>query len=105
MKQCVAMPWRVHHGGGIIVNPEFNNGTEGWKVYGGGEIKLGWLKQGNDTNTFIVAHKRTQPRDSLYQLVHLQYEKLYSFSGMCRSFFRYSSCFSDLNSLNVPLVH
>ncbi|XP_022942689.1 uncharacterized protein LOC111447648 [Cucurbita moschata] len=82
--ECLAKPWRVHHGGGIIVNPEFNNGTEGWKVYGGGEIKLGWLKQGNDTNTFIVAHNRTQPRDSLYQLVHLQYEKLYSFSAWVR---------------------
>ena len=87
MKQCLAKPWRVHHGGGIIVNPEFNNGIEGWKMFGGGEIKQGSLKQDDDINTFIVAHKRAHPRDSLYQLVHLRHGKHYSFSGMGRSFF------------------
>lgn len=82
MKQCLAEPGRVHNGGGIIVNPEFKNGIEGWKVFGGGEIKQRLLRQGNQVNSFIVAHMRTQPRDSLHQLVHLQHGKLYSFSGM-----------------------
>ncbi|XP_022149135.1 uncharacterized protein LOC111017628 [Momordica charantia] len=65
----------------MIVNPEFKYGTEGWKVFGGGEIKQGLLKQGNNINTFIVAHKRTRPTDTFHQLVHLQRGKLYSFSA------------------------
>ncbi|XP_022942930.1 uncharacterized protein LOC111447814 [Cucurbita moschata] len=82
--ECLAKPRRVHHGGGIIVNPEFNNGIEGWKMFGGGEIKQGSLKQDDDINTFIVAHKRAHPRDSLYQLVHLRHGKHYSFSAWVR---------------------
>ncbi|XP_038903280.1 endo-1,4-beta-xylanase 5-like [Benincasa hispida] len=82
--ECLAKPRRVHNGGGIIVNPKFNNGIEGWKVFGEGEIKQGWLKQGNYINTFIIAHKRTHPRDSFHQLVHLQHGNLYSFSAWVR---------------------
>jgi hypothetical protein len=78
IKQCLAEPQRAQYGGGIIVNPEFNQSAEGWKAYGQGEIEERISKAGN---SFIVVHSRTHPLDSLSQKVQLEKGKLYSFSG------------------------
>ncbi|KAJ0078263.1 hypothetical protein Patl1_37385 [Pistacia atlantica] len=55
--QCLADPQRTHFGGGIIVNPEFNQGTKGWTVFGQGAIKEGTSERGNK---FIMARTWVQ---------------------------------------------
>lgn len=76
--KCLDEVWKVQYGGGIIQNPEFDNGVEGWAVYGQGQIEEKTTKNGNK---FIAAHNRTQTSDSLSQRVQLQKGKLYAFSG------------------------
>lgn len=78
MKQCLAEPWRPHYGGGLIVNPEFDDGIEGWTVFGQGAIREGTSHNGNK---YIIAHSRTQSLDSFSQKVQLEKGKFYSFSG------------------------
>ena len=83
--QCLAEPGRAHYGGGLIVNPEFNRGVEGWTVFGQGAIKQGTSKESG--NRFIVAHCRRKPLDSFSQKILLENGKLYSFSGKIYSVF------------------
>ncbi|KAK0582252.1 hypothetical protein LWI29_023427 [Acer saccharum] len=77
--QCLAEPGRAHYGGGLIVNPEFNRGVEGWTVFGQGAIKQGASKESG--NRFIVAHSRRKPLDSFSQKILLENGKFYSFSA------------------------
>ncbi|XP_038681222.1 endo-1,4-beta-xylanase 5-like isoform X2 [Tripterygium wilfordii] len=76
--QCVVQPGRTHYGGGIIVNPEFNHGIEGWTTFGQGVIKEGMSEEGN---RFVVAHRRTRSLDGISQKVVLEEGMLYSFSA------------------------
>ncbi|XP_024020917.1 uncharacterized protein LOC21384356 [Morus notabilis] len=76
-KQCLREPQAAFYGGGIIVNPEFDHGIEGWKVFGQGKIEGRLAKEGN---RFIVAHNRTHPLDSFSQKVQVDQGKIYSFS-------------------------
>lgn len=78
ISQCLVEPQRAQYGGGIIVNPDFNQGLEGWTAYGQGEIEERISEAGN---MFIVAHSRTHSLDSLSQKVQLEKAQLYSFSG------------------------
>ncbi|EXC41981.1 putative endo-1,4-beta-xylanase C [Morus notabilis] len=77
-KQCLREPQAAFYGGGIIVNPEFDHGIEGWKVFGQGKIEGRLAKEGN---RFIVAHNRTHPLDSFSQKVQVDQGKIYSFSA------------------------
>ena len=79
MKQCLVKPGvGALYGGGIIVNPEFNDNIEGWSVFGNGKLEARVSKDGN---RFIVAHNRTQPFDSFSQKVQVEQGNIYSFSG------------------------
>ncbi|KAK7357588.1 hypothetical protein VNO80_16881 [Phaseolus coccineus] len=75
---CVAEAERAEYGGGIIVNPGFDEKIEGWRVSGKGSIKEGISNEGN---RFIVAHNREQPLDSFSQKLQLRKGMLYTFSG------------------------
>ncbi|KAL4280435.1 hypothetical protein GQ457_03G003660 [Hibiscus cannabinus] len=63
--------------GGIVVNPEFDMGLEGWEAYGDAKIELRELAG----NKFIAAHARNQPCGSISQKLNLQREMHYSFSA------------------------
>ncbi|KAK7343527.1 hypothetical protein VNO77_12324 [Canavalia gladiata] len=76
--ECLKEPQRAHYGGGIIVNPGFDNNIEGWTVFGKGAIEE---RISNEGNRFIVARNRTQPLDSFSQKVKLKKGMLYTFSG------------------------
>lgn len=76
--ECLIEPQRAQYEGGIIANPDFTRGVQGWTVFGQGAIKEGISKNGN---RYIVAHSRSQPLDSISQKVQLEKGKLYSFSA------------------------
>ncbi|XWS68135.1 hypothetical protein CRYUN_Cryun04dG0064500 [Craigia yunnanensis] len=75
---CLAAPKRAQYGGGIIVNPEFNQGTKGWTFSGKGAIREGVSE---DANKFIVVQNRTDPLDSFSQTVQLEKGNFYTFSA------------------------
>ncbi|KAK4849077.1 hypothetical protein QYF36_020563 [Acer negundo] len=77
--KCLAAPGKAHYGGGLIVNPEFDRGVEGWTVFGQGAIKQGTSKESG--NRFIVSHSRREPLDSFSQKIQLENGKFYSFSA------------------------
>ncbi|OUZ99553.1 Glycoside hydrolase [Macleaya cordata] len=78
-QQCLEEPLKPQYRGGILVNPEFNNGLKGWSAFGGGgKITHRKSKGGNG---FIVAHSRNQPFDTFSQKIYLQKGKLYTFSS------------------------
>lgn len=76
--ECLKEPERVQYKGGIVYNPEFNYGLEGWTESGGGAKREVRSKGGNK---FIVLHDRTKSFDSLLHNVQLQKSNIYSFSA------------------------
>lgn len=76
--QCLVEPQRAQYGGGIIVNPGFDERLEGWTVNGKGATEERVSKEGN---RFIVALNRTHPLDSFSQNIQLHKGRLYTFSG------------------------
>jgi len=76
--KCLEEPWNAQYDGGLIQNPEFNDGIQGWTTFGQGKIEQ---RTTQDGNKFIVAFNRTQPSDSLSQKIQLEKGKLYAFSG------------------------
>ncbi|PIA60877.1 hypothetical protein AQUCO_00300413v1, partial [Aquilegia coerulea] len=76
--ECIAEPLKPQYGGGIITNPEFNNGLDGWSEYGDGLIGKRQSKQGNN---FVAARTRTNPHDSFSHKIYLEKENLYTFSA------------------------
>ncbi|GAB2292123.1 hypothetical protein Dimus_026375 [Dionaea muscipula] len=77
--ECLENPRKPQYGGGIIVNPEFNHGLEGWSSFGGAKLEQRAL--GREGNNFIVAYAREKPYASLSQKVHLDKDMLYTFSA------------------------
>jgi hypothetical protein len=71
-------PKRALYGGGLIVNPDFDDNTKGWSVFGNGTIDV---RTSNDGNKFIVASNRTNTLDSFSQKVQLKEGMIYSVSG------------------------
>lgn len=71
-------PHKAQYGGGIVLNPELDDGLEGWSAFGEAKIE----ERVSGGNNFIVAHSRNQPYDSSSQKLHLQKDKLYTFSGI-----------------------
>ncbi|KAG6761292.1 hypothetical protein POTOM_034505 [Populus tomentosa] len=76
--KCLIEPKTAQGGGGIIANPDFTHGMEGWAVHGQGAMKEEMSRNGN---RFIVAYNRTQSLDSISQKVQLGGGLIYSFSA------------------------
>lgn len=75
--QCLKQPHKAQYGGGIIINPELDNGLKGWSRFGYGKIR----HKESRGNRFIVAHGRNQPYDSVSQKLYLRKNNLYTLSG------------------------
>lgn len=90
----MADPIKAQYNGGIIVNPEINDGLNGWTTHGGVRIES---RASKTRNKFLVAHGRKQPLASVSQKIYLDREKLYTFSGMSAiNFHNPSSSFFSL---------
>ncbi|KAK9941868.1 hypothetical protein M0R45_007561 [Rubus argutus] len=76
-RHCLANPLKPQYGGGIIINPELNDGLKGWSTFGNAKLQ----HTESLSNKFLVAHSRIQPHDSISQNVYLQSDKLYTFSA------------------------
>ncbi|XP_073525744.1 uncharacterized protein [Phyllobates terribilis] len=72
--ECLEEPWGVQYTGGILENPGFDNGAQGWRNFGDGDIKINKTKGGNK---FIGSFRG----DSLSQRVLLEQGIIYAFSG------------------------
>lgn len=75
--ECLANPHKPQYGGGVIVNPELNEGLKGWSSFGNAKIQ----HRESKGNKFIVALGRNQQHASVSQKVSLQSGKLYTFSA------------------------
>ncbi|OWM79162.1 endo-1,4-beta-xylanase 5-like [Punica granatum] len=75
--ECLPIPHKPQYNGGIIKNPEFNDGLKGWSKSGNPKLEHRRI----EGNEFIVAHTRNQPYDSVSQKIYLQKDKLYPFSA------------------------
>ncbi|XP_042426046.1 endo-1,4-beta-xylanase 5-like [Zingiber officinale] len=75
---CLADPPKPQYRGGIIRNPEFNNGTKRWKPFGRSRVAV---RKSESGNRFSVATSRTSPQQSISQKVFLQKGLLYAFSA------------------------
>ncbi|KAF5733209.1 Glycosyl hydrolase family 10 protein [Tripterygium wilfordii] len=75
--ECLEKPHKPQYGGGVIINPELNQGLKGWSVFGGAKVEHREL----GGNKYVVAYSRNQPFDSVSQKLHLQKNKLYTFSA------------------------
>ena len=71
-------PLRPQYGGGMILNPDLNDGLKGWSVSGGAKIEE---RVSGGGNRFIVAHSRSHKNDSVSQKLYMKKDKLYTFSG------------------------
>jgi len=85
--QCLSNPHKAQYGGGIIINPELNEGLKGWSTFGNAKIK----ERVSGGNKFIVAHTRNHPHDSISQKLFLEKDKLYTFSGIYFIFFLFKT--------------
>ncbi|CAL0304291.1 unnamed protein product [Lupinus luteus] len=73
-------PHKPQYNGGIIENPELNNGLEGWTAFGDAIIE----HRESLGNKYIVAHTRNQPHDSVSQKLYLQKDNHYVLSAWIR---------------------
>lgn len=74
--QCLAKPLKPQYNGGIVVNPELNQGLKGWTISGDANVALG---ESEDGNKYIVAS--TTKQSFFKQEFFLDQNKLYTFSG------------------------
>ncbi|XP_054824891.1 endo-1,4-beta-xylanase 5-like [Prosopis cineraria] len=74
---CLENPRKPQYKGGIIKNPELNEGLEGWTAFGDAKIQ----QRESRGNKFIVAHSRNNPNDSVSQKIHMRKNSLYSLSA------------------------
>jgi hypothetical protein len=80
--QCLAEPLEPHYGGGLIVNPDFNAGLQGWSAFGYGRVAEG--ASAATGNRYAAAVNRTRPYHSVSQKVYLQNDTHYTLSGLNR---------------------
>ncbi|KAF2294407.1 hypothetical protein GH714_010557 [Hevea brasiliensis] len=73
----LASPQKPQYNGGVIQNPELNEGLKGWSTFGDAKIEHRTL--GN--NKFIVANSRVHPHDSVSQNLNLEKNRIYTFSA------------------------
>ncbi|KAE8663758.1 putative Glycosyl hydrolase family 10 protein [Hibiscus syriacus] len=76
--ECLAQPHKAQYGGGIIKNPEFNEGLVGWSTFGNALIRHQNQLNGN---AFVVARDRRQSLDGVSHMLYLENSKLYIFSA------------------------
>ncbi|KAK7258047.1 hypothetical protein RIF29_32446 [Crotalaria pallida] len=76
--ECLALPQKPQYNGGIILNPELNNGLQGWTSFAGAKIEH---RESSSGNKYVVAHSRKQPYDSVSQKINLQTGKHYTLSA------------------------
>ncbi|XP_073312451.1 endo-1,4-beta-xylanase 5-like [Primulina huaijiensis] len=76
--ECLENPLGPQYGGGIVTNPEINQGLEGWTRFGESKIEH---QESKDGNKYIIALNRSQPFHSFSQIFHLEQDKLYTFSA------------------------
>ncbi|CAN6987801.1 unnamed protein product [Brassica oleracea var. botrytis] len=75
--ECLGNPNKPQYNGGIIVNPELQNGSQGWSQLG--NVKVDFTESGG--NKFVIARGRNQSYDSVSQMVYLEKGLLYTFSA------------------------
>ncbi|XP_059648018.1 endo-1,4-beta-xylanase 4-like isoform X2 [Cornus florida] len=76
--ECLVNPLEPQYEGGLVANPNFEDGIEGWGRFGDAKIEARRASMGNK---FIVAYNRSQPYDSFSQWLYLEEGLLYSFSA------------------------
>lgn len=76
--QCLEKPLSPQYNGGIVVNPEFNEGLKGWTSFGYAKIRL---EEAKDGNKYAAATARNLPHHSVSQQFDFDKDKLYTFSG------------------------
>ncbi|XP_047085724.1 endo-1,4-beta-xylanase 5-like [Lolium rigidum] len=77
--ECLAEPLEPHYGGGVIVNPDFNSGLQGWSSFGYGRVAEGASVATG--NRYAAAVNRTRPYHSVSQKVYLQNDTHYTLSA------------------------
>ncbi|KAJ6345724.1 hypothetical protein OIU78_008391 [Salix suchowensis] len=75
--QCLENPHKPQYNGGIIVNPELNDGLKAWSTFGDAKIE----HRESDGNKYVVAHTRNNPHGSMSQKLYLKKNHLYTFSA------------------------
>ncbi|GAU32563.1 hypothetical protein TSUD_218210 [Trifolium subterraneum] len=75
--ECLAHPQKPLYNGGIIQNPELNDGLKGWIPFGDSTIE----HRESLGNKFVVAHSRNKPYDSVSQKIYLRKGLHYSLSA------------------------
>ncbi|URE25731.1 hypothetical protein MUK42_32664 [Musa troglodytarum] len=93
-------PPRPQYGGGIVRNPEFNDGLKGWSVFGYGQIAERTSDKGN---RFLATDRRSLSQQSMSQKVYLQKGMLYTFSGIVMSM-PASTAYVDQGNTTVTAV-
>lgn len=78
MFQCLAKPLIPQYKGGIVVNPELNEGLKGWTTFGDAKVHH---VESDDGNSYIVASARNRSYRSFSQQFDLDKDKLYTLSG------------------------
>ena len=73
----MAHPHKPQYNGGIIQNPELDDGLKGWTAFGGAKIE----HRESTNNKYVVAHSRNQANDSVSQKIYLQKDNHYTLSG------------------------
>ncbi|KAJ9551984.1 hypothetical protein OSB04_016029 [Centaurea solstitialis] len=76
--ECLKNPNKPQYGGGIVINPELNDGEKGWTSFGNAKLQVQRSETGN---VFAVAYRRNQSFDSISQEFFLDKKKLYTFSA------------------------
>ncbi|KAI3702322.1 hypothetical protein L6452_28056 [Arctium lappa] len=62
--ECLKNPNKPQYDGGIVVNPELNDGDKGWTSLGNAELQI---RRSDTGNGFAVANRRNQSFDSISQ--------------------------------------
>ncbi|XP_027355480.1 endo-1,4-beta-xylanase 5-like [Abrus precatorius] len=75
--ECLAYPHKPQYNGGIIQNPELNDGLQGWTPYGGSRIE----HRETSGNKYVVAHGRNKVHDSVSQKINLKKDNHYTLSA------------------------
>ncbi|KAK7264164.1 hypothetical protein RJT34_31768 [Clitoria ternatea] len=86
--ECLAHPYKPQYNGGIIQNPELNNGLQGWTAFEGATIE----HRESLGNKYVVAHSRDQARDSVSQKIFMHKDNHYTLSAWIQ-----------VNEGNVPI--
>ncbi|KAK7312238.1 hypothetical protein VNO77_35967 [Canavalia gladiata] len=75
--ECLAQPQKAQYNGGIIQNPELNDGLNGWTAFGDPKIEL----RESLGNKYVVAHSRNQAWDTVSQKIYLHKDMHYTLSA------------------------